>query len=190
MPYKGIWNITCVAVFKFWDWVEFADHWLQDNRACSGQLDIAGARLKRLPCQPVQSALCLPLLYTTALLYHILYIYQYTYIIYNPVHCALCLPSVLKRSLACQLGCSRGCYCFTFQPFRSAPSLPWVHCVLNLQSTLHRVPCSESTALWVTSVYLQVISHHTWYLSFFFTRAKFLENKIYIEKHQFFALNL
>ena len=31
---KGIWNIACVSVFKFWDWVEFADHWLQDNRAC------------------------------------------------------------------------------------------------------------------------------------------------------------
>ena len=31
---------------------------------------------------------------------------------------------------------------------------------------------------------------HTWYLSFFFTQAKFLENKIYTEKRQFFALNL
>ena len=32
--------------------------------------------------------------------------------------------------------------------------------------------------------------YHTSYLSIFFTQAKFLENKIYTEKHQFFALNL
>ena len=34
-----------------------------------------------------------------------------------------------------------------------------------------------------------LISDHTWYLSFFYT-AKFLENKIYTEKRQFFALDL
>ena len=31
---------------------------------------------------------------------------------------------------------------------------------------------------------------HTLYFFFFFTRAKFLENKIYTKKRQFFALNL
>ena len=36
----------------------------------------------------------------------------------------------------------------------------------------------------------QTYWQHTWYLSFFFTRAKFLENKIYTEKREFFALNL
>ena len=30
----------------------------------------------------------------------------------------------------------------------------------------------------------------TWYLSFFFTQAKILEDKIYTEKRKFFALNL
>ena len=41
---------------------------------------------------------------------------------------------------------------------------------------------------WV--VVLSAGGPHTWYLSFFFTRAKFLENKIFTEKRQFFALNL
>ena len=41
-----------------------------------------------------------------------------------------------------------------------------------------------------SSNYESIYLKHTLYLSFFFTRAKFLENKIYTEKRQFFALNL
>ena len=46
--------------------------------------------------------------------------------------------------------------------------------IISNQSTMHIVASCQ----------------HTSNLSFFFTRAKFLENKIYTEKRQFFALNL
>ena len=50
------------------------------------------------------------------------------------------------------------------------------------------ISSAQLMTFWWDKVELAFLSYHIFVI--FFTRAKFLENKIYTEKRQFFALNL